>query len=331
MRRRDRGVVLLFVMAVVAVLSLIAVELASWAGVDVLLASRVGREAAFRRLSDSGVAVGRALLREPEAAPYDFLGERWNEGARFSLGPEETVDVRVADESGKINVALGARGPGGASGLGRALGRLFEYLRRYEPGRTEELRDVEARVRSRLGLLPAKDGEVAPKPEPLVTLDGLREAGLSAEQVFGERGLARFLTTQGDGRVNLNTAPRPVLYALDDDLDAGLVDRIVAYRGDPEGKRGVYKAFEDVKDLRLVDGVVERHTFESQTKVVRDLFSKISSRITVRSTAFSVRVRSRVAGRERETWSFFEPGREERAGEKPRRTLKALAYEEILP
>jgi hypothetical protein len=327
-RRRERGVVLLFVMAAVAVLSVIAVELASRASVDVLLASRSGREAAFRRLSDSGAQVGRALLREPEAYAYDFLGERWNEGARFTIATAESAEVRVFDESGKLNVVHGTQG---APRLARSLGRLFEYLRRYEPGRTEELRDTETRVFGRLGLLPPKDGEAFQKPEPLVTLDGLREAGLSAQQVFGERGLSRFLTTFGDGKVNLNTAPRAVLYAMDEEIDVQLADRIAAYRGDPDGKPGVYKAFEDPKDLRLVDGVVERSTLESQTKVVRDLYSKLAGRLTVHSSAFSIRVRSRVLGREREAWSFFEPGREERAGEKSRRTLKRLAYEEILP
>ena len=86
------------------------------------------------------------------------------------MAPEESVEVRVADESGKINLVQGSRDAQGAPRLGRSLSRLFEYLRRYEPGRTDELRDTEARVFLRLGLLPPRDGEARDKPEPLVTL-----------------------------------------------------------------------------------------------------------------------------------------------------------------
>ena len=331
MRQRERGVVLLFVMAAVAVLSVIAVELASRASVDVLLASRSGREAAYRRLSDSGTELGRALLLEPEAKAYDFLGEPWNRTTRFTLAPEESVEVRIADESGKIKIGPGGQGSGGAANLEKTLGRLFEYLRRYEPGRTEELRDVESRVILRLGLLPPEKGEPPRTPEPLVTLDGLREAGISPSQIFGEKGLSRYLTTFGDGKVNINTAPPAVLYALHEEMGIALAGRIAAHRGDTDGEKGEYKPYQETQDLKLVDGVVERNTLDRETRVVQDLYSKVAGRISVRSSAFSIRVRMRVLGRDRETWTFFEPRREERAGEGSHRTLRRLAHEEILP
>jgi hypothetical protein len=169
------------------------------------------------------------------------------------------------------------------------------------------------------------------KPEPLLTLDGLREAGLGLEDLFGKRGLSRYLTCFGDGKINLNTAPRAVLYALDEEFDAAIVDRIAQYRGDPEGLEGVYKPFEEPKDLRLVEGMVERAFTDSQPRVVRDLFLKVQSLVTTRSSAFSVRISARVGDRGRDAWAFFEPKRIERAGDHPRRSLRRLALEEILP
>jgi len=330
-RRRERGVVLLFVMGAVAVLTVIAVELASRATVDVLLASRALRESAFRRLADSGTEVARGLLREPEAKSFDFWGERWNEEARFTLSDSESATVRIEDESGKINLVRTSGSAQEGTRLAHGIARVFEYLRRHEPGRTEELRDAEARLIARLGLLPPAPGETPLKPDPLVTLDGLREAGLSLRQIFGERGLSRFFTCFGDGKVNVNTAPRAVLYALDDEIDVSMADRIASHRGDAQGKRGIYKPFEEPKDLELVDGMVERSTYDGKARTVRNLYTKIQGRISTHSTCFSVRVECQVGDRRRNVWTYLEPGREEKAGEKPRRTLRTLAYEDILP
>jgi general secretion pathway protein K len=329
LRSRERGVVLILVMGAVAVLAVIAVELASRATTDVLLATRASREAAFRRISDSGIELAKGLLREPEAKPYDSWGERWNQTVRFTLSETESAEVQIADESGKINLVRG--GGEDAARRGRTIARVFEYLRRHEPGRTEELRDVEARVLGRLGLLAPREGEEPKKPDPLVTLDGLRESGLLARQIFGEAGIHRYFTCFGDGKVNVNTAPRAVLYALDDEINVTLADRIAAWRGDAAGKRGVYRPFEETKDLQLVDGIVERNTYDGKARAVRNLYTKLQSRISTRSTCFSIRVDCRVGDRSRTVSSFFEPAREEKAGEKPHRTLKAMAYEDILP
>lgn len=312
-------------------LAVIAVELASRATTDVLLASRASREAAFRRISDSGSELAIGLLKEPEAKPYDFWGERWNQTVRFTLSETESAQVQIADESGKINLVRGGGSSEAAARRARTIPRVFEYLRRHEPGRTEEIRDIEARMLGRLGLLPAREGDETQKPDPLVTLDGLRESGLSVRQIFGEGGLHQYFTCFGDGKVNVNTAPRAVLYALDDESDVTLADRIAAWRGDAAGKRGVYRPFEEIKDLKLVDGMVERNAYDGRARTIRDRYSKMQGLVSTRSTCFSVRIECRVGDRTRTVWNFFEPGREEVAGEKPHRMLKALAYEDILP
>jgi len=327
LRRRERGVVLIFVMGAVAVLAVIAVELASRATTDVLLASRASREAAFRRISDSGIELAKGLLKEPESKSYDFWGERWNRSVRFTLSETESAEVQIADESGKINLLRGWE----SARLPAAIARVFEYIRRHEPGRTEELREVEARLLGRLGLLAPREGEEPRKPDPLVTLDGLREVGMSTRQVFGEGGLHRYFTCFGDGKVNLNTAPRAVLYALDEEIDVTLADQIAAWRGDAAGGRGIYRPFEETKDLQLVDGVVERSAAGGSARAVRNIYTKVQGRAAARSTCFSIRVDCRVGDRLRTVWSFFEPGREEKAGAKPHRTLKVIAYEDILP
>jgi general secretion pathway protein K len=327
MRRRERGVALLLVLGAVALLAALAVELAARANVEVMLSARAAKEAAYRRLCDSGTELGRGLLVEPEAKTFDFWGEPWNGEAKFTLGPGEEAVVRISDESGKINVGKA----GNPAILMLRLGRLFEYLRRKEPLFAREWKGVEGTLLGQLGLLGSKDKKDAPRPTAPFTLDNLREGGLTLAQVFGKQGLARFLTTQGDGKINLNTAPRAVLYALDDELDETLVDRIASYRGDLDGRPGTYKAFEEPKDLELVDGIVQRTVVDGQPQVMRNLAMKIAGGVTTRSVAFSIRVEARVGDLTRQSWAFFEPSKVERAGKTLRRELKRIAFEEIRP
>ena len=296
MRRPDRGAALILVLAAVAILTAVAVELAALSSADALRAARSSRQAAFRRLHDSGAEIARGLLYESEERPFTFWGEAWNREIRFTLRPNETGAVRLADESGKLNVARIYTHAGEAEARRRQLSRLFEYLRRRDTARAKEWREMESAVSRRLQ-----------SPEPLLTLDGFREAGLSQEQVFGPSGLARFLTAFGDGRVNVNTAPRAVLYALDEEFDDELVERIARYRGIGEGDPGKYKPFEDPKDLLLIDGIVVRVLIGTEFRVVRDLHERVKGAITVKSTCLSARVTAESDGRRREAWVFLKP------------------------
>jgi type II secretory pathway component PulK len=290
----------------VALLTVLAVELASRASADVLRTGRASRDAAFRRLADSGAEVARGLLLEREPREYVYWGEAWNQDIAVRLAEEERADVRLADESGKIWLG-GSKAE--ERGVARARSvRLFEYLKRRNPRRLKAMRDVEAKMLQRLAAR-----------VPLVTLDGLREAGLSMEDVFGPDGLHRYFTCFGDGTVNLNTAPRAVLFALDEEFDEAQVEKVAAFRGKGEGERGIYKAFPEIKDLMLVDGIVVR-TFENgEFRVARNLFDRVQGFISVTSSAFSARVSAEVLGYRRETWIFLKPD------------STRLAVEEIVP
>jgi len=299
-RRRDRGAALILVLGAVAILAIVAVEIASRASADTLRTARAERDAAFRRLFDSAAETSRGILLEREPRDFDTLKDPWNRDVPFDLAEGERAVLRLEDESGKLNLARTWSHPTEAPAIRERVGRLFEYLRRHEPGRSRELRETETKVLARLTA-----------PRPLLTLDGLRESGLEADAVFGERGIRRYLTCFGDGRVNLNTADRAVLFALHEEFDEALVERIASFR--------TGKAFEDPKDLMLIDGVVVRSLVNGQFVVTRDLHERISGFITVKSAAFGGRVRAEARGRSREGWVFLSP----------RGTR--LASEEILP
>lgn len=60
--------------------------------------------------------------------------------------------------------------------------------------------------------------------------------GMTQELFYGTRespGLSQCLTVFGDGRININTASKPVLRALAPEMTDDEVDRIDKYRRDP--------------------------------------------------------------------------------------------------
>jgi type II secretory pathway component PulK len=308
-RRNERGAVLLLVLAAVALLAMLAVDLAARASADSLRSSRSSRDAAFRRVFDSGSEVARGILAERVPRPFDSWGQPWNQAIRFALGPQEAAALRMMDESGKLNISRAISNPDEAMMLRGRLGRLFDYLARHDSSQNRAWKELGAKVQSRVA-----------SRQTLLTLDGLKEAGLDQGEVFGPEGLSKYLTCFGDGRINLNTAPRAVLYAVDPELDDAMVDRIAGFRGKGDGEPGTYKAFQEPQDLMLVEGIVNRSVgADGQMRVDRNLYEKLKGLITVKSSCFSVRVLGKVDAKEREAWAFFQP------------SGSRLALEELLP
>jgi len=304
-RRRERGAALLLVLAAVALLAALAVELASRASADSLRVTRSIRDGAFRRLFDSGAEIARGLIVEPEPSKIAHWGQPWNREFPFSLNPSETGTVRLSDENGKLNIARAISHPDEAPGIRDAVGRLFQYLARQDGRNARLWKDLEDKVLRR---------------EPLVTLDGLRETSLEVSQVFGSDGLSRVLTCFGDGKINLNTAPRAVLASLDPEFDDAMVERIAGYRGKREGEPGSYKPFQEPQDLMLVEGIVNRSVGEDgRLRVTRSLYEKVQGLVTVGSSCFSARIEANVDGRRRQAWAFFRPDG------------ARLGFEEVLP
>ncbi|MBI3828866.1 MAG: general secretion pathway protein GspK [Planctomycetes bacterium] len=352
-----RGVVLLLVIGAVAILAALAVEVAHRSQLDVSRTARSGRDAAFRRDFDSGLAVAKGLLAEKRtSANCDYWGDGWHKELKVELAPGERLALRLEDEAGKLSLQKVASPGDGGVFARKSLERLFENLRKNDPQRERQWDAVELSLRKRLGLqdepkdgtlkkeekAPLKQPPTPPKTAPLYTLDGLREAGIPLEMVFGQGSfqkpfpdrpaLCDLLTTFGDGLVNLNTAPEAVLYALDEEYDEGLVDRIAAWRGKTldMNAQSAFRPFRQPKDLEFVEGIVQRAVVDGRPQVIKNLLLKVQTRVTVLSHCFSVRMLAEVEGRTRMGWGFFEvpPATEDGT---PAEGIKLLAFEELEP
>lgn len=349
--KRPRGAVLLLVLGAVAILSILAVELAHRSNLDVARSARAAREAGFRRGFDSGLEVASALLSEGRKSDgFDTASDPWSRKIETALSEGGRLVVQVADESGKINIlkALGADET--TAKTRKSLARLFAYLRKAEPDREKQWEEIEASIRKRLGIdtsaqagKPAAPGQATTTDPGLFTLDGLREAGVPLEFVFGAKtsddgqnrwALCDVLTTFGDGRINLNTAPAPVLYALDEEYDEALVGKIESWRGNAQDDgQAAGKPFKSAKDLELIDGVVQKQTVNGQVQIVKNLFAKVQERVGVQSKCFSARILVEVDGRQRWGWGFFEVGAAKTGNTYAPGAvaLNVLAFEEIEP
>lgn len=331
-RHTRRGAVLLLVLGAVAILSILAVELAHRANLDVARSARRTRESSFRNGIDSALEITKAQLFEGRPnTTFDSLNELWNRSVDTTLASGEKLSIRIADEAGKINILKAIGSDALAKKTRISLARLFSFLAKTEPKRAAQWTAAEAAILMRL-----KAADIsATAMVPIYTLDGLRESGLSSEMVFGglehepwknQWALSDLLTTFGDGRVNLNTAPAPVLYALDEEFDEALVAAIDRWRSkvDIAGQQGG-QPFETAQALEKVTGVVESKVINGNSQLTKNLFLKVQDRVTVQGKIFSARVTVSVNGRSRQAWGFLEAA----GGAIPE--VRMLALEEIEP
>jgi len=113
------------------------------------------------------------------------------------------------------------------------------------------------------------------KGAPLDSPEELRYIGMTEEELYGRSlgditfpGLLSLVTVHSSGRINVNTAPKYILMALDPRIDDTLADRIIEYRAT--------KPFKKPKDLVLVEGM----NF--------DILYRIEKIIDVKSTHFRI-------------------------------------------
>ena len=329
-RIRQRGAVLLLVLGAIAILSILAVQLAHRANLANASASRAGTEANFRRMFTSGLEISKCLISTGRSTQgYDTASDPWTKLTQVDTGPREHLKVQLCDESGKLNFQKFAGTTDDAARFKKAMARLLDYLHKTDEANDRHWDEVGAAMRVRLGI------DKADSVAPIYTLDGFREAGIAKEILYGNMGdepahaacLYDFLTPFGDGRINLNTAPAPVLSALDEEYSDDVVAQILSWRGNANGGNDAAQPFKTASELEQVPGIVERTTVDGKTQVVKDLYLKIQDQVSVQSTCISARLIADINGQRRMAFAYFEV----LSGAGKSQQLKLLSFEEIEP
>ncbi|MBI4774925.1 MAG: type II secretion system minor pseudopilin GspK [Deltaproteobacteria bacterium] len=282
----ERGVALVIVLLIVAILVSLVTHFTYGARVELALAGQTLDLMNADHLLLSGYQLGVQVLQR-DSNEYDASTELWGRTDLLAAGVSMlsetgTVLGEITDEDAKINLNM----------LVDDLGKIQEY----EEEQLRRLFDIleldQAPVETLFDWL---DGDDLVRPGgaeslyynrekppyacangPLETLNQLRLVkGWTHELLFGtdqKKGLMPFLTLHNDGRININTASAEVLRSLDDAIDGALALEIVSFRES--------EPFKTKRDLKNVPGMTDQ------------LYARILSRITVQSNHFSIRIRA---------------------------------------
>ncbi len=229
--RRQRGVVLVIVLVMICLITVVTVQMVKGVRLGYYEAANMRDLLKTACVAKSGFYWGQALLDEA-AAPYDALFQKWAQtdvlSAQLSaLFDDGHCDLAIEDESGRLNINRLVADKGFNEPVKGVLTRLLSL-----PQFGLEAQQVTTVVNAIKDYIDADsqatglgEGTVEPSGYKNAPLDSLEEllaiAGISTDLFYGTTGrpgLSRYLTVYGDGRININTAPRPILMSLADGM-----------------------------------------------------------------------------------------------------------------
>jgi len=290
----EKGVALVLVLVVVALLVSLVVDFTYTMQVDVTLAANQRDEIKALYTARSGVELARLTLQEDDQA-YDARDEEWalfDEHPGFIAEDDEgRFKATIVDEESKfpINSIINDQGVLVPARLDQ-LERLFALLD-IDPELIDAIVDwldpddtagpsgaEDAYYEGLSPPYPCKDGPLASLEELLLI------KGMTEEILYGDaekEGLLQYLTIHSDEKININTAPSVVLQCLSDEIDEGLAQVIIEYRDEAP--------FMSIAEIKTVPGMADI-TIDEKC-------------ITVQSSTFSIRVEGQVRGIKKEIYT----------------------------
>lgn len=252
----QRGMVLLLVLVVVALLSALLSEFAFSTLVDLRLTETFRDSTRADYLARGGLTVGRMLLQQDQNG-YDAPGapeELWSQPVSNFPVAEGAVSIRIEDLDGKLdlNRLVDTQGNPNVVLRGR-FERLCELLGLEDPpalsaalvdwlDADEVAEDLGAESDYYQGLqppYPAANGPLSTVPE----LEKVR--GFSRNAVAA---LQPFVTAYGNDKLNINSAPREVLLAWDEEMTEEMAETVLAGRAEAP-----YKSTDQLRDILGVE------------------------------------------------------------------------------
>ncbi|RLJ71101.1 general secretion pathway protein K [Hydrogenivirga caldilitoris] len=177
-----------------------------------------------------------------EDASYDALSDPW--AMPFAVQTEKgSLEVVIYDEDRFLNLNKVGEDP-----LYREVFERLLNLLGVSQGYTD-------RLLAWIGKEPKNfESEYPLKRAPMDSPEELEFLGMKRDELYGKTegdisypGVLSLVTTYSSGKINVNTAPKYILMALDPGIDSSLADRIIEYRAK--------KPFKSINDLVLVEGM----------------------------------------------------------------------------
>ncbi len=260
-QREDRGVALLLVVTIIALLTVVVLEFNRRVRYDLVDNYRFRERTQLLAMADSGIDLGLAvLLYDSYYNNFDCLSDPWAhvlEEVVTDFGSAGSVRVAIDDLSGRFPLnslvkTKGEKGAGNGSRISpdearKILIRLLdsgyfavedrEHAEEIADSLTDwldsddEVRDYGAESFYYQSLEPPYQAANGPMQTPY-ELAAVK--GVTQELLFGneeKEGLIEYITVFGmDGRINLNTADEKLISVLHEDLVIEDGKQLVAYR-----------------------------------------------------------------------------------------------------
>ena len=292
--KNEKGVALVLVLVVIALLVSLVVDFTYTMQVDVTLAANQRDEVKALYAARSGVELARLTLQEDDPA-YDARDEAWalldEHPGYLSEDDEGRFKGTIEDEASKFPInSIIDQGEVVPARLDQ-LERLFVLLD-IDPELIYAIVDWldENHDEGPGGAEDAYYAELSPpypcKDGPLSSLEELLLVkGMTEEVFYGtqeKKGLIHYLTiySSEDGKININTASPEVLQSLSDQIDEDMAQAIVDYLREEPYKEG------NLKDhIKFLVEINEDECDNLQNNLC-----------VVKSSTFSIRVEGQVRG-----------------------------------
>jgi len=234
----ERGMALLLVLAITALLAALLSELSFSTLVDLRLAETYRDTTRSYYIAKGGIQVGQMILADDDNA-YDGYDELWARGiSNYPVGDNGWVTIEVTPLDGRINLndLVSSSGNIDAVVKDRCL-RLFDILEITQPHSHVDALidwldpdDDPQPAGAEAGYYALQDPATYCKNGPMDTLEELQLiAGFTAEEI---KKLRPHVSLYGDNKIHLNSASAEVLYALAEEMTMDTAEAIVQQRKD---------------------------------------------------------------------------------------------------
>lgn len=232
-RNGERGMALLFVLLVIALLSALVLEFSYDALLDLRMAETFRDRTRAGYIARGGVVAGQMFLREDRNG-YDALTELWAQGLSDYPLEEGLVSIRIHDLGGRLDINRLVTAQGNPDAFFRdRFERLFAHLEFEDPvALTEALIDWLDPDEETLAYGAESDYYESlergykSKNGPLDTLAELRQVKDFPSELVDR--LKPHVTLHGSSKLNINTVSAAVLASLGSSMTLNEAKEIVA-------------------------------------------------------------------------------------------------------
>ena len=244
-----RGVALITVILIIVILIAVVIELNRSSRADIYDAANLSDGIKLSYIAKSGFYGAAALLNNSPGA-YTSLRDDWAKMETVSLQsntlfPEGYFIARIEDEAGKIPLNKLVDGEEYNEEIRTMLDRLlaqpeFGLKDRQIDEIIDAIKDWIDTDENTTGYgaesnyYESLDSPYQAKNAPFDCIEELLMVkGITKEIFYGTKdkpSLAKYVTADSEGLININTAPKIVLRSLSDDISSELADRLDEYR-----------------------------------------------------------------------------------------------------